>query len=144
MKNLFIWNRAPQLSFALLLGCVVLLFGSLSYAGTQKVRMAQADTEWEGQIGTKKGDKLTVFTESEIVLEMGMEGNLDKHFEKNMFGGTIEGWIQIAKVRVEKVEPNKVTFHILEELSGGTINDEPIDHFKAGKRVKFVPGLEDE
>lgn len=129
--------QKSRLSLALLLTVVVFLFGGLSYAGTQQGQVQE--TEWEGQISKKTGDRLTVFTESTIELKPGDVGSLNKHFEENLFGGTIQGWMDVAKVRVETVEPNKVTFLILEEHSTGTINDEPIDHFKAGKRVKLIP-----
>ena len=135
MKNTLLRVQNSRIAFVLLLTLVVFLFGGLSFAGTQKVRAEQS--EWEGQISKKTDDQLTVFTESEIELTIGQVGLLHKHFEEELFGGTIQGWMDIAKVEVVKVEPNKVTFLILEEHSTGTINDEPIDHFKSGKRVKF-------
>ena len=137
-------TNSPKFTFLFLPGSLLFLMGTFSYASFQGNGLSKIEADWEGQIESKKGKQLTVYTASRIHLEAGIVGHLDKHFEKNIFGGIVEGWIQIAKVRVEKIESHYITFTLLEELSGGTINDEPIDHFKAGKRVKFLPGIEDE
>ena len=143
MKAIRYGTSTRKFGFIILIGGLLCLFGNLSFASFQENGLSKMESLWEGHIQSKKGVQLIVYTESRVALEVGIVGSLDKHFEKNIFGGIVEGWIQIAKVRVEKVESHKVTFTILEELSGGTINDEPIDHFKAGKRVKFLPEMED-
>lgn len=70
-------------------------------------------------------------------ISVGDKGELSKYFEETMFGGVVNGWIDIGTVQVTAVKSNEITFKVLAKKSEVTINGQEKSHFVAGKKIKF-------
>lgn len=70
-------------------------------------------------------------------ITVGEKGELSKYFEESMFGGIVNGWIDIGTVQVTAVKPNEITFKVLAKKSQVTVNGQDKSHFVAGKKIKF-------
>ena len=128
----------------LLLACMFFAFRGVFAIGvpitnitSNAVEQDTAKKMLEGVIENRSGTKVIVQMKAGGELDAGITGLMHKHFEEKWLGKNITGWMDIGKMEVVKVENSRVEFKILEEHSTGTINGEPIRHFKKGKKVKF-------
>jgi hypothetical protein len=110
-----------------------------TYASGQNTDTVKAYTRHiEGVIQTRSGNKLSILlNEKDTLIKVGITGNLAKHFEEQIGKFTMNGWMDIAEVKVTKVVQKVVSIDIIEEKSKAEINGKPVDHFKIGKRIKF-------
>jgi YD repeat-containing protein len=91
-----------------------------------------------GDIVSRKAGLVVVRLTEGTPPPVDASGILAKYFEKQLFGSTITGWLDIAAVEVEGSSPKEIRLRITEDLSTVVVNGKQVDHFKKGQRVKLV------
>ena len=95
--------------------------------------------EIEGIIKSKSNDFVTIqYSPQKKLPAKNTYGNLSKYFESVIFGFKTNGWLDIADVTVASSEKGILKLKILNEKSQMTINEEKVDHFAAGNKVKII------
>lgn len=119
---------------------LICFFCSITIAQTQKLDGDTLLTEIVGSIISKNKNELKVVFGNHInyVSKIGTKGELQKSFETQMFGATVNGWLSIAEVSVKSISKDIVTFYITKELSIITENGVKKNHFVKGQEVKFI------
>jgi hypothetical protein len=93
----------------------------------------------EGTIISRKGNVVTIRPTSftGTAATNGTVADMSKHFEEKMGNMTMSGWLVVAKVEFIPTSHQNTDIKILEEKSEITVNDEKVNHFKVGKRIKL-------
>ena len=93
----------------------------------------------EGTLRLRVDDTVTVTLARPHPWTVGQTGHLLKHFEQDLGGLSISGWLEIALIRIDGVHRDRVSATILEERSVIEVDGEVRSHFTAGARVKISP-----
>jgi hypothetical protein len=141
MKNL---NFPSKYRF-LLICFFAILTVSLSFAQSDE---PVEPSEVEGVIQARSGQIVAIDCPSGELPAVGVQSNMSKHFEEKWGKSVMSGWLGTALVETVSVEAKPggrilLKVRIVEEKSSITVNDEKVDHFKKGKRVKLVWPVED-
>jgi hypothetical protein len=93
----------------------------------------------EATVISRKGNlvALKLDTQSGDVFENGTVADMSKYFEEKLGNMQMSGWLGVAKVEFVPTTSQNVSIKILEEKGEITVNDEKVDHFKPGKRMKL-------
>jgi hypothetical protein len=97
----------------------------------------------EGVIRSHSGNLVVIDCPSGELPGVGVHADMSKYFEEKWGKSTMSGWLSTALVETVALTPRsgggiQVKVRILKEKSNITVNGEPVDHFKPGKRVKMV------
>lgn len=96
--------------------------------------------ELTGKLVARRGTNVTIAPDDGAAKpEAGAKATLSKHFVKDLGFLKTQGWLEIASVTV-KDAGKKIVLTIVEEKSKMTVNGKPVNHFKAGAKVKLVWG----
>lgn len=91
-----------------------------------------------GTIKGRKGKNVRVeVTKAMVLPDTGVTGTLSRKFERKLGRMSMEGWMEIARVKVVAVKGKTVTLQILEETANVVINGKKQQQFKSGFEVHF-------
>lgn len=117
----------------------MILAGATAMISSAAVPGDTADYSVTGKITYKSGTVVKMQVVSGDTYPVaGLEGELSKSFETELFGGKVSGWMSIGQMKVTAIAKDIITFTLLKELSVVTENGVKKNHFEIGKEVKFV------
>ncbi|MBX3187546.1 MAG: sel1 repeat family protein [Labilithrix sp.] len=114
------------------------------------IEEAEAPTPIEGKLLSATGGTVKVKVSSKEPLTQGADVDFQRHFESkpgqrnalgvlgSIFGGTVTGWVGIAKARVSKIDGDVVTLTVVEERSVIKVNGKKVNHFTPGAKVRIL------
>jgi len=115
------------------------------------IEEAEAPAPIEGKLLTAVGTTLRIKLAAKEAIGPGADVLLQKYFEGKpgqasalgvlggILGGTITGWMNIAKAKVTKVEGDVVTVAVVFEESTVKVNGKKVNHFTPSSRVRITP-----
>jgi Flp pilus assembly protein TadD len=122
----------------LLLCAFIALIISVSTAIAQ-VGGDTIEYEIQGKITFKSGSVVKMqMLKGDEMPATAQHGEMSKHFDTELFGGKVTGWLAIGDLQVTAIAGDIITFSLLKELSVVTENGIKKEHFVTGKEVKFV------
>jgi hypothetical protein len=112
---------------------------SIAIDGSKKAGNDSLRYEIGGLIKSRLNDIVTVqYNPQEKLPAKNTLGNFSKYFESVIFGFKTTGWLDIADVKVISCGKGILKLKILNEKSQMLINEEKVDHFAVGNKVKFI------
>lgn len=118
------------------LSTLILLF----FAFSLLPRLAQAQSgSLEGTVVKRNGNVVTLYTDATEgdAPAAGTKADMSKHFEEKFGNMNMSGWLGVATVEIVRMDKEITEVRIIKEKSEITVNDEKVDHFKVGKRMKI-------
>ncbi len=93
----------------------------------------------EATVVSRKGKivELQLISQTGDAYATGTVADMSKYFEEKIGKMTMTGWLTVAKVKFIPTTRQNIMVEILEEKGEITVNDEKVDHFKVGKRMKL-------
>ena len=93
----------------------------------------------ESTVVSRKGNLVVLKLDSQKgeAYQNGTVADMSKYFEEKLGNMQMSGWLGVAKVEFIAATQQNVEIKILEEKGEITVNDEKVDHFKPGKRMKL-------
>lgn len=135
-------NFSHSLLSRLLLLCFLLVLSSSDALAQLEANESTEQSEAQGTIISRSGQIVSIECGSGELPPVGVRSDMSKYFEEKWGKSVMSGWLGTGLVETVSIEarPNGIILlkvRIIEEKSSITVNDEKVDHFKKGKRVKL-------
>lgn len=123
---------------------------SAKRAAERKIEAMQTPPSVEGKLVSLKGKTVTIKLDAKSDVPVGAAVDVSRQFESkpgqksplgllgNILGGTVRGWVGVAKAKVEKVEGDVVTLTVIEEQSVMRVNGKKVNHFTPAARMRLT------
>jgi hypothetical protein len=98
-----------------------------------------AGAEIFGTSASRNGTTATIKIEGTQTFTVGSKFEASVYFENKIGNVSLSGWLVIGTVQVKPYANGVLTVTILTEESTVTVNDQPVNHWAAGKRIKLKP-----